>query len=354
MMQVGAPPVVAGMKAAAKDLPNVFFIPQAPKSDKGAPNFLPQYPAGHYNYEGMKRIGNFMADAYLKNYTKVVRPASVVAPQRPPDKAIVYKPTPQLNLKMHFYFPPGWSKDDRRPAIIFWCGGGFRSGGATQFLSQAEYFSSRGLVAIHTEYRGTKTEGVPVTDCQEDARSAMRWVKVHAAEYGIDPAKVVAAGGSAGGSLVMLTACPEGPDAPGDDLRISPRPAAMVLFNPAMGEALLTEIGHGGPAQTAFNAQILALSTPPPDQPPAILMYGEKDRAYLDEAKKFLEQTDARGIPCEVWVAAGAGHGFFNKAPWHGAALRQGDKFLMSLGHLEGAPAFPINPDAQMQPMDKH
>jgi hypothetical protein len=84
MLQVGAPPVVAGMKAAAKDLPNVTFIPQAPKSDVDAANFLPQYPAGHYNYEGMKRIGIFMADAYLQNYTKVVRPASVVAPPLPP------------------------------------------------------------------------------------------------------------------------------------------------------------------------------------------------------------------------------------------------------------------------------
>jgi hypothetical protein len=90
MMQVGAPPVVAGMKAAAKDLPNVTFIPQAPRNDQDAPNFLPQYPAGHYNYEGMKRIGIFMADAYLQNYTKIVPPASVVAPPPTPEQVPLF------------------------------------------------------------------------------------------------------------------------------------------------------------------------------------------------------------------------------------------------------------------------
>ncbi len=68
IMQVGGPPVVAGMKATAAALPRVTFVAQSP--DKSAPNYLPKYPEGHYNYEGQKRIGNLLARAYLENYAR--------------------------------------------------------------------------------------------------------------------------------------------------------------------------------------------------------------------------------------------------------------------------------------------
>ena len=68
MLQVGGGNVVEGMKATAKTLKQVSFIPQSKKPD--AANYLPGYgpPVGHYNYEGMKRIGNMFADEYLRRY----------------------------------------------------------------------------------------------------------------------------------------------------------------------------------------------------------------------------------------------------------------------------------------------
>src|SRR5690606_27642805 len=48
---------------------------------------------------------------------------SKVAPSRTPVKIVVFKKTPQVDLKAHIFFPPGWSADDRRPAIVFWPGG---------------------------------------------------------------------------------------------------------------------------------------------------------------------------------------------------------------------------------------
>src|SRR5687767_7885469 len=55
---------------------------------------------------------------------------SNVAPSRSADKVLVFKKTPQTDLKAHIYFPPGWSASDQRPAIVFWSGGGFRNGAA--------------------------------------------------------------------------------------------------------------------------------------------------------------------------------------------------------------------------------
>src|SRR5262245_37103470 len=60
----------------------------------------------------------------------------------------VYKKTPEGELTLHCFMPTDWKATDRRPVIVFFFGGGWRNGSFTQFQPQAEYFASRGLVAI--------------------------------------------------------------------------------------------------------------------------------------------------------------------------------------------------------------
>ena len=55
----------------------------------------------------------------------------------------VYKKTPQGDLLLHCYLPPGWKSSDKRPVVVFFFGGGWRNGSYTQFIPQAEYFASR-------------------------------------------------------------------------------------------------------------------------------------------------------------------------------------------------------------------
>jgi hypothetical protein len=54
------------METTATAVDNVSLIPQS--KDPTSPNFFPKYPVGHYNYEGMKRIGSLLAAEYLKRY----------------------------------------------------------------------------------------------------------------------------------------------------------------------------------------------------------------------------------------------------------------------------------------------
>jgi acetyl esterase/lipase len=272
---------------------------------------------------------------------------SRVSPARKPDKVVVFKKTPQVELKAHIYFPPGWSASDQRPAIVFWSGGAFRNGAVGQFLSKAEYFTSRGLVTICAEYRGRLSHGILIDSCAEDARSAMRWVKGRATELGIAPDKVIASGGSAGGTLSLLVAREKGPDARDDDLTLSPRPSALVLFNPAVGERVLQVIGWGGPEQAAVNAQIVALNTPQQNEPPVIMFFGTED-SFLVVAAEFNRKAQALGRRCELWIADKMGHGFFNNQPWHNATTRKADEFLVSLGYLKGPPTIKENPAAKL------
>jgi acetyl esterase/lipase len=156
------------------------------------------------------------------------------APAAPEVKTMTYKTVGDRQLNIHIHYPPGWKASDARPAIIFFFGGGWTSGKIEQFQPQAGYFAARGLVAARADYRVKSRDGVTPDKCVEDARSAVRWMRRNAKELGIDPQKLIASGGSAGGHLAACTMIAKSVEAEGDDLSISTIPQAMVLFNPVL------------------------------------------------------------------------------------------------------------------------
>src|SRR5688572_13478925 len=98
----------------------------------------------------------------------------------------------ELNL---YVFKPKLNEGDRRPAIVFFFGGGWSGGSPEQFAPHCRYLASRGMVAIAADYRVAKRHSVKAVDCVRDAKSAIRWVRQHAKELGVDPDRIVAAGG---------------------------------------------------------------------------------------------------------------------------------------------------------------
>src|SRR5688572_5980712 len=156
----------------------------------------------------------------------------------------VYKIVGERALKLHVVEPAERQPTRRRPAIVFFHGGGWRAGRPVQFNEHARYLATRGMVCVQVEYRllaGKASE--PPLVCVQDAKSAMRWVRAHAAELGIDPERIAAAGGSAGGHLAAFVGMVDGLDAPSDDLAISPKANALVLFNPVFDNG--PENGYG-------------------------------------------------------------------------------------------------------------
>ena len=265
-----------------------------------------------------------------------------------PDKSLVFKKTPQGDLKVHFFLPSDWKPEDRRPAIIFWFGGGFVGGSPSQFYAKSKYFAGRGLVCAAAEYRVKNAHGTSLDKCVEDARSAIRWLKQHASEYGIDRGRVIASGGSAGDTLSLLVALATGPDAEDDPKDISCRSCAMVLFNPAQGKAVTSRIDPRLCDKPRLLEQIAGLDRPQPGQPPAIVFFGTADR-LLVPSREFCQKAIDLGNRCELWTAKGQGHGFFNRSPWHEATLVQADRFLASLGYLQGEPMIEVDQDAVLE-----
>jgi len=260
-------------------------------------------------------------------------------------KEFIYKKTPQGDLKIFVHLPPDWNASDKRPAIVFFFGGGWTSGTPNQFLPQAAYLASRGMVTARADYRVKSRQGTTPRECVEDAKSAVRWLRQKAGELGIDTSRIVAAGGSAGGHIAACTALVEGLDAKDEDKSVSSRPDALILFNPVVD---LTNPGEAAgkasvPPSREAAREISPVLYQKKDSGPAILFYGTSDR-FFAQGRAFLAKAKEVGARVELYSADGMPHGFFNKSPWTEITVRQAEAFLASLGYLKGEPT--IKPPA--------
>jgi acetyl esterase len=271
-------------------------------------------------------------------------PASKLASVEIKTDERLYKQTPQGELKLHFFFPPGWKSSDKRPAIIFFFGGGWKNGSYTQFVPQAEYFASRGLVAASADYRIESIHKTTPDKCVEDAKSAMRWLRAKAGELGIDPDKIIASGGSAGGHLAAATALIDKFDAEGDP-KISAKPNAMVLFNPALNIDELAEARNATAEEKARARDITPNRFIKSGTPPCIMFFGTEDK-LKEGAVQYLAKAKPLGLHAELWAAADMPHGFFNRSPWTEVTAKKSDEFLAALGYLTGEPTIKLPENA--------
>jgi acetyl esterase/lipase len=259
----------------------------------------------------------------------------------PVGEAKVYKKVDGRELKLHILKPANWKVSDQRPAAVFFHGGGWTGGGPTQFNETSEYLVTRGLVCVQVEYRLLdKKTNEPPTKCIHDAKSAMRWVRSHAKELGIDPDRIASGGGSAGGHLAAFVGMVEGTDDPQDDLKISAKSNAMLLYNPVFDN------GPGGWGTARVSERYKEFSPAhniTKDDPAAIVFLGSKDNLIpVKTLETFKANMEKVGVRCDTHIYEGQGHGFFNYGKedskyWYETVLET-DKFLTSLGWLKGPP----------------
>ncbi|MFC5548742.1 alpha/beta hydrolase fold domain-containing protein [Massilia aerilata] len=104
-------------------------------------------------------------------------------------------------LQLDLYLP-AQPKAGPVPGIVFVHGGGWRAGVRANFAPMAIRMAERGYAAAAISYRLSPEALYPAA--VQDARVAVRWMRTHAAEYGIDPSKIAIGGGSAGGHIAAL------------------------------------------------------------------------------------------------------------------------------------------------------
>ncbi|GAB6009946.1 alpha/beta hydrolase [Dysgonomonas reticulitermitis] len=256
-----------------------------------------------------------------------------------------YKKNDEVNLKLQVFNPENLNSENSYPAIIFFFGGGWQTGTPQQFEPQAQYFASRDIVSILADYRTESKNGVSPDECVKDAKAAIRYIRKNAAELNIDPDRIIASGGSAGGHLAAATALCKGFNHSDDDLSISEHPNALVLFNPVVDNS---EEGYGYERVSEFFPAISPLHNIAEGVPPSLILLGSKDKLVpvrvAEEYKKRMEDVGSR---CDVIIYEGEGHGFFNykkeKSEMYIRTLYDADIFLESLGYLKGEPTIGIN-----------
>jgi len=250
----------------------------------------------------------------------------------------VYKTIGETQLYLHIYQPAERQSNTKLPAIVFFFGGGWRQGSPAQFVEHCKYLAARGMVAITAEYRVKSRHNVTPLECIADAKSAMRWVRAHATEFGIDADRIAAGGGSAGGHLAAAVATLREFDDKADDLKVSPSPQALVLFNPVLDTAEISADGFGDKKLAASPLHNVRKGLPP-----TIIFHGTADTTVpFTQATRFCEAMTKQGSRCEVKAYEGRQHGFFNYGRGDNedfkTTLRAADDFLTSLGWLKGKP----------------
>lgn len=250
-----------------------------------------------------------------------------------PTERQIYKTVGDARLELWIYKPADWKATDKRSGIVFYHGGGWSGGNPTAFARQCEKLAARGMVAMSVQYRLTSQKGVKIEDCVKDARSAFRWVTTHAAELGIDPAKIAAGGGSAGGHLAATLVTLDQINDAADDLKVDIKPAALVLFNPAVKFDFPKAKNNRTAEEYADMMKFSPYYAIKAGHPPTIIFHGSADTTVpIQTVRDYAAKVKELGGTCEVSVFEGRAHAFFNKEPDVWDTLKQADAFLQKQG----------------------
>ena len=253
-------------------------------------------------------------------------------------KVVIYKTIGNASLKMVIFTPRNRKSGQLLPAIVFFSGGGWRTDDINQFLPHSKYFASRGMVAIRAEYRVQKKHGTTPFECVKDGKSAIRWVRRHARQLGIDPDRIVGSGGSAGGHVAAAAAILPGLNEAGEDTSVSAKPNALVLFNPVFDNG---PDGYGYERVKDRYLEISPAHNINGSVPPMIVFFGTRDES-LPNAYRLQKRMRSFGNRCDLFTYEGQAHGFFNyrdgKNEYYYKTVFEADRFLSSLGYIQGEP----------------
>ena len=214
---------------------------------------------------------------------------------------------PGDSIRMKIYSPK-IPKSNSNPAIVMYHGGGWKSGHIGQFYRHAEQFSDQGIITVLVEYRTQESHGTDPFIALKDARSAMRYVKQHAATYAIDPNQIVAMGSSAGGHLALGTAMLDAYNHPSDDLSIDPTPSAIVTLSSILDTG---PSGYGSAEVKEAYETFSPFFNIQTGLPPLLMFFGDQDQHTSPaQAQQFKDKWLAAGSLCELVIEPGQKHGY--------------------------------------------
>ncbi|MBX7211807.1 MAG: exo-alpha-sialidase [Verrucomicrobiaceae bacterium] len=256
-----------------------------------------------------------------------------------PTRRVIYKKIGDRELGLDIFEPAGFKPNDKRACFVSIHGGGWTSGSPRSMYVFADHCAKLGMVSVAVQYRLYKTDtDVSVFECVKDARAAVRYVRAHAEELGIDSHKIIVNGASAGGHLAAATAMFDGVDHADEDLRVSCRPDALVLFSPVIDTS---SEGYGNAKIGERWQELSPAHQVKPNMPPTLHFHGDGDTTTpILGVRLFVEAMLKAGNRIEFVSPPGAIHTFmFKDKALYEDTLKRMDAFFDSLGFFRAQAA---------------
>jgi acetyl esterase/lipase len=237
----------------------------------------------------------------------------------------VYRPLSLSLMRPRMSFPYDEKHSDL-PVIIWLCGGSFSAMDRNVWTPELAWFAKRGYAVASIDYSVTARAKFP--DQIEDVKLAIRYLKAHAEELGLDPQRFIAMGESAGGYLAALvgaTANTREYDK-GDYLKYSSRVKAVVPWYPLVSvpdflaavprnSLRLFRLREAIHELTQINVPLDALNYPDVTKfisgqtPPFLILHGDADTIVpVSQSYLLYEALKAKGVPAELYIFEGAEH----------------------------------------------
>jgi acetyl esterase/lipase len=272
---------------------------------------------------------------------KAQNPPFKIYPNTKITRNIVYDMSNGIPLKLDLYLPK--KAKTPFPAIVYIHGGAWRGGTKLHFRRQASYFADKGIAGLCIEYRLKDEKIFPAAI--QDCKCAVRWARANAKKYNIDPNRIGAMGGSAGGHLAALLGTSgnvkalegEGPYA-----KYSSNINLVISFN---GVSDMVRLYRYGSERVKTVVKEFMGSTPDKGaalykqaspvffidskDPPVLLLHGTEDETVpYEQSLYFKDRLEKKGVMVELFAGEEGYHGFFNHPPYYRPALKKTEAFI--------------------------
>jgi len=237
------------------------------------------------------------------------------------DRDVTYCSPNGQPQRLDIYYPA--TSSGSAPVVLYVHGGGWtsgdkRTGNGSETIPE---LVKRGYLVAAVNYRLAPASKFPAQI--EDVKCAVRFLRANAAKYGIDPNRIGAMGGSAGGHLVSLLGTSDatsGFEGNGGYAGVSSRVQTVVdMFGPAdltvafegAGDTLVKGVFGAANRTDPVVKDASPVTWISKDDPPFLILHGENDRLVpLSQSQELYDRLTAAGVPAKLVVVKNAGHGF--------------------------------------------
>ena len=310
-----------------------------------------------------------------------INPDDLDADRWQPDFRFAYKKVDGLELPMAVFLPRDRKAlTEKRPAVVCihggawsgWKGGDCQNWDGGVFAPHARLFSSLGAVSVTISYRNVARpekekaafeKGPSLFDLLADCRSALRYLRLNADRFGIDPNRIAVIGDSAGGHLAACLGTINRFDEPGEDPTVSAMANLVIACNPITDLtdpkwlAFVPETPRSWEGDKPLSRDERARAISPlwnvtASSIPTLAMHGLADTIVAPtHSIEFQKKMEAAQVRCELFTLPNASHAFIlfgykSTGAELLATLTAVDHFLISAGYLSGDAIF-VGPTAR-------